>query len=245
MKDNFSDQSNLYQQFRPTYPIELLEWIYQHVTNFNTAWDCGTGNGQIASELATKFNHIFATDISTQQLANAPILPNIKYSKQAAEHTNFSNDVFDLITVGQAIHWFDFEKFYAEVKRTAKTNALIAVVGYGKFNSEPAIDSIIETLYTDLIGTYWDKERIFIEEKYLTIPFPFKEIECPDFSKEYSWSFSQLIGYLKTWSAVKHYQKEKNKNPIDLIKKNLESYWKSGEVKIIKFPIIIRMGRIN
>ena len=151
MKDNFSDQSNLYQQFRPTYPTELFEWIYQHVSNFDSAWDCGTGNGQIASELAIKFNHFFATDISAQQLANAAILPNITYSKQAAEHTNFANAVFDLITVGQAIHWFDFEKFYTEVKRTAKENALLAVVGYGKFNSEPAIDAIIESLYTDII----------------------------------------------------------------------------------------------
>jgi ubiquinone/menaquinone biosynthesis C-methylase UbiE len=228
VKDNFSDQSNLYQQFRPNYPIELLNWIYQQVSNFDTAWDCGTGNGQIAIEIATKFNHIFATDISAQQLVNAPILPNIIYSKQAAEHTNFQNDVFDLITVGQAIHWFDFEKFYAEVNRTAKTNALIAVMGYGKFNSEPAIDAIIETLYTDIIGSYWDKE-----------------IECPHFSKEYSWSFSQLIGYLKTWSAVKHYQKEKNQNPVDLIKKDLEALWKLDEVKEVKFPIIIRMGRIS
>jgi hypothetical protein len=118
-------------------------------------------------------------------------------------------------------------------------------VGYGKFNSEPAIDAIIETLYTDILGTYWDKERIYIEEKYLTIPFPFEEIECPHFSKEYSWSFSQLIGYLKTWSAVKHYQKEKNQNPVDLIKKDLETHWKSDEVKEVKFPIIKRMGRIS
>ncbi len=245
MKDNFSDQSNLYQQFRPTYPTELLDWIYQHVSNFDSAWDCGTGNGQIASELAIKFNHVFATDISAQQLANAPILPNITYSKQAAEQTNFANASFDLITVGQAIHWFDFEKFYAEVKRTAKTNALIAVVGYGKFNSEPDIDTIIEKLYTDIIGTYWDKERIYIEEKYLTIPFPFTELQCPHFSKVYSWSFPQLIGYLETWSAVKHYQKEKNHNPVDLIKKDLEKVWKEAEVKEVKFPIITRMGRIS
>ncbi len=245
VKDNFSDQSNLYQQFRPTYPTELLDWIYQHVSNFQTVWDCGTGNGQIATELATKFNHVFATDISIQQLSNASIIPNITYSKQAAEHTNFANDVFDLITVGQAIHWFEFEEFYAEVNRTAKPDALLAVIGYEKFNSEPRIDAIIETLYTDIIGTYWDKERNYIEEKYLTIPFPFEEIQCPHFSKKISWSFPQLIGYLETWSAVKLYQNDNHQNPVDLIKQDLQKAWKEDEIKVIQFPIITRMGRIH
>lgn len=244
MKDNFSDKSNLYQLFRPTYPTELLDWIYLNIANFDTAWDCGTGNGQIASSLATKFKNVFATDISEQQLSNAPTLPNITYSRQAAEHTNFADDTFDLITVGQAIHWFDFERFYAEVNRTAKPHAMLAVVGYGKFNSEPAIDAIIDTLYTEIIGSYWDKERIFIEEKYLTIPFPFAEIKCPHFSKHYTWSFPQLIGYLETWSAVKHYEKVNNLNPVDLIKKDLQAVWKAAEFKDVYFPIITRMGSI-
>jgi ubiquinone/menaquinone biosynthesis C-methylase UbiE len=245
MKDNFSDKSNLYQQFRPTYPTELLDWIYQQVAGFESAWDCGTGNGQIASELATKFKNVFATDISEQQLSNAPLLSNITYSKQPAEQTDFANDSFDLITVGQAIHWFEFEKFYAEVKRTAKPKAILAVMGYGKFTSDPAIDNIINRLYTEIVGAYWDKERKYIEENYITIPFPFTEIKCPVFSKQYFWALPQLIGYLETWSAVKHYQKEKDQNPVDLIKKELEKVWKTGEVKEVKFPIITRMGRIN
>jgi ubiquinone/menaquinone biosynthesis C-methylase UbiE len=157
MKDNFSDKSNLYHQFRPSYPTDLLDWIYQQVAGFESAWDCGTGNGQIASELATKFKNVFATDISEQQLSNAPFLSNITYSKQAAEQTNFANDLFDLITVGQAIHWFEFEKFFAEVKRTAKPKAILAVIGYGKFNSDPTIDAIINKLYSEIVGGYWDK----------------------------------------------------------------------------------------
>jgi ubiquinone/menaquinone biosynthesis C-methylase UbiE len=245
MKDNFSNKSNLYQQFRPTYPTDLLDWIYQQVADFESAWDCGTGNGQIAVELASKFKNVFATDMSEQQLSNATHKSNIAYSKQAAELTDFANDSFDLITVGQAIHWFDFEKFFDEVNRTAKPNAILAVVGYGKFNSEPLIDQIINRFYHEVIGSYWDKERKYIEENYLTIPFPFKEIKCPIFSKQYFWSFPQLIGYLETWSAVKHYQKVNNQNPVDLIKKDLKRNWNDAAVKEVNFPIIPRIGRID
>lgn len=244
MKDNFSTHSNLYKQYRPDYPLDLFEWLFKQINQFESAWDCGTGNGQIASVLSKKFKNVFATDISEQQLSNAAILPNIEYSKQSAEHTNFANNFFDLITVGQAIHWFDFENFYKEVKRSAKPNAIIAVVGYGQFKCEPAIDAIIDTLYTDIIGKYWDKERKYVEENYLSIPFPFKEIQGPHFSNRYSWDLPQIIGYLETWSAVKHYQKENNQNPVDLIKKDLEAVWDTGEFKEINFPIITRIGSI-
>jgi ubiquinone/menaquinone biosynthesis C-methylase UbiE len=112
MKDNFSTHSNLYKQYRPDYPLDLFEWLFKQINQFESAWDCGTGNGQIARVLSKKFKNVFVTDISEQQLSNAAILPNIEYSKQSAEHTNFANNSFDLITVGQAIHWFDFENFY-------------------------------------------------------------------------------------------------------------------------------------
>lgn len=245
MKDNFSSQSNLYKQYRPEYPAELFDWIFQQVLNFDAAWDCGTGNGQIAKVLSTKFKTVHATDISEQQLSNAELLPNIQYSKQPAELTNLFDNSIDLLTVGQAIHWFDFSKFYAEVNRVAKQNALIAVVGYGKICIDSVIDKIIDTLYSDVLGDYWDKERKYIEENYLTIPFPYKEIKCPIFSNSYSWAKPQLIGYLETWSAVKHYQEEENSNPVDQVKLKLENIWKEGEFKKVKFPIITRMGRIG
>ncbi len=112
MKDLFSKQSDQYAKFRPTYPDALFEYLNRLPIQKNMAWDCGTGNGQIAISLASSFMEVYATDISSNQLNNAPECKNIYYSQQAAEKTNFEPNTFDLITVAQAIHWFDFEKFY-------------------------------------------------------------------------------------------------------------------------------------
>ncbi len=244
MKDNFSDKSHLYKQFRPEYPSELIEFVISNVSNFDLAWDCGTGNGQIAKEISTHFKKVLATDISEEQLLNAEKLENIIYSKQAAEKTNFPDDSFDLITVAQAVHWFDFEKFYNEVNRTSKNNGIIAVLGYGKLQIDPEIDRIIDQLYTKILGDYWDKERKYIDKNYSTIPFPFFEIKSPSFSNTHSWTCQQLIGYLETWSAVKHYIKKNKKNPIDIIKPELLSIWNYNETKEISFPILTRIGKI-
>jgi len=73
MKDNFSNQSFLYAKFRPSYPAALFEFILSLVPDKQSAWDCGTGNGQIAGVLADSFEIVYATDISKNQLANAII----------------------------------------------------------------------------------------------------------------------------------------------------------------------------
>ena len=245
MKDNFSTQSELYARYRPQYPKEFFDYLDIIITSKDNAWDCGTGNGQVAIELAKRFMSVYATDISEAQLAEAQQLPNVIYSVQAAEKTNFPNDSFDLITVAQAIHWFDFEKFYAEIKRTAKPSATLVVMGYGRVEVTPEIDRVINDFYKNTIGNYWDKERKYIDELYKTIPFPFEEIETPSFSISYNWTLDHFMGYLGTWSAVKHYINDTAQNPLDLIKNQLEDLWERDVVKKIKFPLLLRIGLIQ
>ena len=245
MKDNFSLQSDQYAKFRPTYPADFFDYLNSIVPDFQNAWDCGTGNGQVAAVLAKSFKNVFASDISQQQIDNAVKASNIFYSVQPAEKTDFQNQLFDLIVVAQAIHWFDFEKFYKEVRRTAKENAKLCVVGYGVLEISPKIDAVITDFYTNVIGKYWDIERKYIDDHYTTIPFPFDEIQTPKFEHKYQWNLEHLIGYLKTWSAVKHFIKQHNYNPVDELKVELKKLWKAEQMKEVKFPIFIRIGKIR
>lgn len=245
MKDNFSTQSDKYAKYRPTYPSDLFDFINSTVQNKQNAWDCGTGNGQIAYELAKTFDNVFATDISQSQVGNALQAYNISYSVQPAEKTNFNNDLFDLIVVAQAIHWFDFDQFYAEVKRTAKVNAFLCVVGYGRLEISEQIDSVIADFYDNVIGRYWDKERRFIDESYKTIPFPFNEIRSPNFVNTQQWTLEHLIGYLNTWSAVKHFIKQNNYNPIDKLQSDISQHWGNEQTKLVNFPLLLRIGQIS
>ncbi|WP_324719014.1 class I SAM-dependent methyltransferase [Salinimicrobium sp. HB62] len=242
MKDYFSTASDNYARFRPTYPQELFDFLLQLCNKREKAWDCGTGSGQVAGELANSFDQVYATDISINQLSQGIQKENIHYSKQAAENTVFPDAAFDLVTVGQAVHWFDFELFYGEVKRVLKREAVIAIFGYALFNSTPGTNKIIEDFYHNIIGTFWPQERRYLEERYQTIPFPFHEIEAPHFEMKQQWSFERLVGYLKTWSAVKLYESEKGENPVEIIEQEL--FQSFGEVGPVNFPVILRLGRI-
>lgn len=245
MKDNFSTQSDQYAKYRPVYPEAFFDYLNSIVTSKKSAWDCGTGNGQVARELAKTFDNVEGSDISSQQLENAFCADNIHYSVQSAENTDFAADQFDLITVAQAIHWFDFDKFYAEVRRTAKDNALLVVMGYGRVEVSETIDRLVTDFYTNVIGPYWDKERRYIDDLYQTIPFPFQEIETPIFANTQAWTLAHFVGYLNTWSAVKHYIKHNHCNPVDELQVQLQRYWSLDEVKEVSFPLLLRIGQVN
>jgi SAM-dependent methyltransferase len=245
MKDNFSSQSHNYARYRPVYPDALFDYIRTIQTGNENAWDCATGNGQAAEKLARLFQQVYGTDISQKQLDHAVQLPNIHYSVQPAEKTRFPNKFFDLIMVAQAVHWFRFDAFYAEVKRTAKTNALLVIAGYGRITITPELDTVINRFYSDIVGPYWDRERRYIDENYQTIPFPFEEISSPAFSMTYGWSLAHLMGYLQTWSAVKHYQNKTGNNPLAWVEDELRNCWGQAEKQSVCFPLLLRIGKIT
>jgi SAM-dependent methyltransferase len=243
MKDYFSGHSKLYATFRPTYPEDLYQFIFKHVTNFDCAWDCATGNGQVAKRLAKQFQTVHATDISQQQLEHAVQLKNIQYNVSGAENTDFQNQQFDLITVGQAMHWFNLDKFYAEVKRVLKPTGVLAVWGYSVCSVNVAIDAIFTDFYKDTVGPYWDSARKMVEDEYEGMPFPFVEIASPKFSIEVNWTLEEFGGYLTTWSATQKFIKDKNFNPVPDVVEKLKPHW--NNTMTVRFPVFLKLGTIS
>ncbi len=243
MKDNFSKQADIYAKYRPGYPQELFDFILTHINNRDTAWDCATGNGQTAKELARRFNKVFATDISETQLLNATRLPNIFYSVQPAEQTNFADNSFDLVTASQALHWFNFDLFYTELHRVLKPGGWFAAWMYGGITITPPIDELKKRHHDVTLGPYWDKERKLVDENYETIPFPLKEISCPAFSMAYEWNIEDLKGYFNSWSALQKFIAVNGYNPVDELMKKIGEHWTEGRMTV-RFPLYLRMGQV-
>lgn len=242
MKDNFSTQSDDYAKFRPVYSQKLIDFLLSLTESHKTCWDCGTGNGQLAVALSETFQKVCATDISENQLNNAAQRANIEYSKQPAEDTNFQDLSFDLIAVAQAAHWFDHDRFNQEVKRLLKPGGAVVLFGYGLVKVDEELNPIIQDFYWNVTKPYWDPERNHIEEAYQTIPFPFEEMEVTEnFDIKSEMTLDQLTGYISTWSAVQHYKKANNQDPIKKMKSDLCEIWKDGR-REVTFPVFIRVG---
>lgn len=240
--DNFSSNSAQYAQFRPDYPAELYHYLYSRVKNFDCAWDCGTGNGQVALVLAEPFQHVNASDLSAAQIEQALPHPRVQYNVCRAELSPYPDHQFDLITVAQALHWFDFEAFYQEVRRVAKPGAVLAAWSYGLLKINPVIDPVIQHFYTTIIGPYWDAERHHVDEAYARIPFPFSEVEERSFSIQRRWNLEELCGYLRTWSSVKKYRQRLDIDPVADLALELGALWQDSQVYDIQFPVFLKSG---
>ncbi|MHB9118623.1 MAG: class I SAM-dependent methyltransferase [Burkholderiales bacterium] len=244
-KDYFSGCATSYARYRPSYPVVLYDYLRALAPDGDLAWDAGAGNGQVAVELARSFDRVVATDASRQQCENAVQGPNIEYRVELAEQSSLAPASVSLVTVAQALHWFDCPLFFEEVRRVLKPGGVLAVWSYVLFRSEPEVDLVVRNLYDDVLGGCWPPERRMVEDGYRDLPFPFVEETPPDFSMEALWGFNELMGYLSTWSAVHRYRELHGVDPLAGAKDRLSAVWGSPHgYKTIKWPIRLRVGRL-
>jgi ubiquinone/menaquinone biosynthesis C-methylase UbiE len=245
-KDYFSTQSADYSKFRPVYPKELIDFLVQNCRAHQAAWDCATGNGQVALMLEKHFYEVIATDASEQQIKAATLHDKVTYKVATAENSGLPENYFDLITVAQAAHWFQLNNFFDEVKRVAKKGALIAVWGYANHAVSESIDAVVLRLYRDILNPYWPSERFIVEQGYRDIQLPFENIDTPDFSIKKQMNLHDLCGYLNTWSATQLYIKKNGSNPIEIIYDELLNTWGYPETeRTISWPVFLKVARIN
>lgn len=243
--DHFSGHAALYRRYRPTYPAELYAWLAEHSGSHGVAWDCATGSGQAAVGLAPRFQRVVATDASAQQLDAARAHPSVGYVRAAAEHAPLADHSVDLVTVAQAVHWFDLEAFYAEARRVARPGALLAVWTYSLARVNAAVDAVVDWFYSDVVGPWWPPERQHVHDRYAYLPFPFERVPVPDFDMRPTWTRAELVGQLSTWSSVNGYRRERGENPLDLLEPRLARAWPDAEESHdVSWPIHLLVGRL-
>jgi SAM-dependent methyltransferase len=245
-KDYFSAQSVDYAKYRPRYPAEMFEYLARLPQERERAWDCATGNGQAALGLAPFFRQVIATDGSQAQLDQATPHERVSYQQATAESTSIEADSIDLVTVAQALHWLDLERFYAEVRRVAKRGSILAVSCYNLLEIAPDVDEVVNRFYAETVGPCWPPERRFIEERYATLAFPFEELEPPQFMMRERWNLLDLLGYFRTWSATQRFIKARGFDPVPAVGEELLRLWPDAEeAREVTWPLYLRVGLVR
>jgi SAM-dependent methyltransferase len=243
--DHFSRTAGEYASYRPRYPEPLFHWLAKQVPDRQRAWDCATGSGQAALALAPYFREVVASDPSVAQLVHAARAATVRYVAMTAERPALADGSISLVTVAQALHWFDRAAFFAEANRVLVPGGLLAVWRYGLVSmDDPQVDAIVGRFYSGTVGPYWPPERALVETGYAQLDFPFEELASPPFVMETQWSLAQLAGYISTWSAVGRYRAALEKDPLPALVRELEQVWPdAGESRIVRWPLEVRLGR--
>ena len=241
-KDHFSAQSAGYARHRPHYPDDLFAYLAS-VADRRLAWDCATGNGQAAIALTTYFERVVATDASQAQVDAAIAHPSISYRVATAEASGLANDSVDLVTVGQALHWFDTARFFEEASRVLVAGGTLAAWCYELCTVSAACDAAVERLYSGIVGPFWPRERRLVEEGYAGVQFPGIELAPPTFEMTAQWTVDDMLGYLRTWSACQRYRREHGEDPVELIEDELRRAWDSVP-RTVRWPLTVRVSQL-
>jgi SAM-dependent methyltransferase len=249
-KDHFSGHAASYAAHRPGYPPALFAFLETLTPGRSLAWDCATGNGQAAIVLVESFERVVATDASRQQLANATPHPRIEYRVAPAEASGLPAASVDLLTVAQALHWFDFGRFYREAGRVLRPGGALAAWTYNLLRGTPEVSALIDRLAREIVGDWWPPERRWVDEEYRTIPFGgegihLAEVPTPLFEHTEIWDLERLVAYLRTWSATVRCQAATGEDPIARIAGELAEAWGDPRAeRILTWPIYMRAGRV-
>ncbi len=241
-KDHFSGHADRYAAFRPTYPAALFEFLADCCESREHAWDCGTGNGQTARTLTNYFARVTATDASAAQVQAAEAHAQIDYRVAAAEQSGLAERSVDLITVSQALHWFDIDRFFEEAQRVLVPGGVLAAWSYALCRVDAACDAVIASLY-ESVDAWWPPERAIVEDGYRGIQLPMPAIAAPAFEMSAQWSAETMLGYLRTWSACQRSLRETGADPVDAIESGLRAAW-GADVREVRWPLALLVGRV-
>lgn len=243
MGDYFSKQATSYSRYRPEYPDTLYERLMPLVPNRGRAWDCGTGSGQVARVLAAYFEEVQATDLSAAQIEQAQGPENVTFSVATAEQSGLADNSVDLIVVGQAIHWFDFEAFWQECRRVAAPNAVLAFWTYGLADAGLP-DDFERHYHSDVVGPYWPAGREHVDALYSSIHAPFKRLADEMLTLELNRTLEHYLGYLDSWSATQRYRDQLGEDPLAAVKSQLAEHWAVGldsGLRHIQWPLALKV----
>ena len=241
-RDHFAPVAASYAAFRPRYPADLYEWLAEVSPGRERAWDCACGSGQATLDLARRFTRVDATDFSQAQLDEAPAHPRVTYRVAAAEASGFDAAIFDLVTVAQALHWFDATRFYAEARRVLRPGGVLAVWSYAMCSIPAAAgDAMLQHYYHDIVGPYWPAERRHVEDGYLSLGFPTPQLQAPAYTIEVDWTLAQLTGYVRSWSATARYAATHGSDPVAELERALGAQWGDPAARRrVRWPMIVR-----
>jgi SAM-dependent methyltransferase len=246
-KDYFSSHAEIYAQHRPAYPAALFRYLSELVSHHDTVWDCGTGNGQVAIGLIPYFQRIIATDASESQLAHAIAHPQVEYRVATAEQSGLPDQSVDLITVGLALHWFNFDGFYQEARRVLKPDGAIAVWCYSDVELPTASPQLTEQLtqFRNLVYPYFAPEISYIWARYTTIPFPFAELPPPKLTIHANWTVAAFIGYLQSLSGTQRFREEQGAEALNAIAQAMIAAWGEADALPAHWTIYLRAGKLQ
>ncbi len=243
-QDYFSGHAAAYAEARPGYPDDLFAWLAAQAHGHQLAWDAGCGNGQASRALSGYFDSVYASDPSEAQIASAGANARVRYVVEAAEAPGLPDGCADLVTVAQAYHWFNTQRFCAQARRVLKPDGLIAVWSYAQSEVSFEVDRIFYELHDVRLAQDWPAGRDHVLNRYRDLPFDFDRVATPAFEMRSEWNLHQYLAYLRSWSASQRHLARTGRDAVQEISGAMHQAWGDpGLSRSVRWPLLVLAGR--
>jgi SAM-dependent methyltransferase len=162
--DRFCGRSDFYSRYRPRYPVSIITALKREIAfdSSKIVADIGSGTGLLAEVFLQNGNKVVGVEPNPEmRSAGEDYLSsysNFVSVAGSAENTGLEYRTFDLITAGQALHWFDMQQAVKEFVRILKPSGHVAIV-----YNERRKDTGLMSDYQRLINKY-ERNRAKVPE---------------------------------------------------------------------------------
>lgn len=133
-ENKFNGMGKIYSKYRPSYPFNFIDYLFTDVgiSQNSVIADIGSGTGILTQKLLEKVSKVYGiepnADMRVVAETNLSSFSGFISVNGNAENTTIANNSVDYITVAQAFHWFDREKFKKECQRILKPEGKVILV---------------------------------------------------------------------------------------------------------------------
>jgi len=233
--ERFSSRVENYIKYRPGYPTEIIGFLQEAcgLTPQSVVADIGSGTGKLTEILLKNGNTVFGVEPNAGMRAAAErLLSNYEMFKSidgTAEDTSLRETSIDLITAGQAFHWFDPVLARTEALRILKPGGWVALIWNDrKLQSTPFLEDYEALLLR--YGTDYQQVRHDKAEHLITQFFDPGKVQIKVFPNKQIFDFDGLQGRVLSSSYTPEPDHPDFQPMIQGLKSIFEKHQSSGEV---------------
>jgi SAM-dependent methyltransferase len=248
--NRFSDRVENYIRYRPDYPEGIVSFLSQEglLSPDSVIADIGSGTGISTALFLKNGNTVFAVEPNKEMREAAERLlkeyPGFHSLEGKAEETNIPSATIDLITAGQAFHWFDRQQCKLEFKRIGKSAAHIVLMWNDRRTESTDFLREYENFIKEYATDYGEVNHKNIDANVFEDFFGKDGYKTASFNNYQHFDYQGLKGRILSSSYMPAGGQPGAEEMLDALKKLFDRFQKDGKV-ILEYDTRIYYGKID
>lgn len=236
--NKFTNKATKYSNYRPKYPEELIDFLIEstNLQSNSVVVDIGCGTGILTKQLLNRGIKTIGVEpnIEMYNQAKKDLQGyNCQIINASAENTQLDDNIASLITVAQALHWFDLSKFICEYNRLLGNDGQVAILYNNMNKSDIAVGEFLD-VHRTLCPLYRGFSKgINNHEDIYTEMFGQNGFITKAFENNQVLNYEEYMGYVESLSYSLEPKDENYQKYKKALSEIFDTYSNSGR---IEFP---------